>query len=236
MFALRATQPQFDIWHLPLVPYADLDPYDQMLDDIEIGRKQQFVFEKHQRRFATTRKLAKIILGAYLDCQPKQIIFKILNKGKPYLDGNPLHFNISHSGEYMAIGIHNKLSLGVDIECMQPRDFVGLANHSFSKMEIEQVLSVEPVDRALVFYRIWCQKEAFIKQNGQGLSYPLADFSVNSSDKGGIEWIKRDKADLYFAKHYVPHKHVQAAYCLKGADTPNIYDQNDFNSQLLQRF
>lgn len=236
MLVLRSTHSQFDIWHLPLLPYADLDPYDQILDDIERGRKQKFVFEKHQRRFGTTRKLAKIILGAYLDCHPKQIIFKALNKGKPYLDGDPLHFNISHSGEYMAIGIHNKYSLGVDIEFKKLRDFVGLANHSFSKAEIEQVLSVEPIDRALVFYRIWCQKEAFIKQNGQGLSYPLADFSVNSNEKGGIDWIRRDKAELYCAKHYVPHENVQAAYCLKAADTPKLYDQHDFNSQLLQGF
>ena len=35
--------------------------------------------------------------------------------GKPYLDNGP-YFNISHSGEYVILGIHPSRDVGVDIE------------------------------------------------------------------------------------------------------------------------
>ena len=76
--------------------------------------------------------------------------------------------------------------IGVDIEQLKPRDFLGLAKHSFSFKEEQAVALAKEIDRSDIFYKIWCQKEAFIKFEGRGLRYPLKEFSVSSERHGGL--------------------------------------------------
>lgn len=89
---------------------------------------------------------------------------------KPYFAGNPLYFNISHSGEYLAIAV-SKESVGVDIQ--KPK-------HIFEGM-YDKI--VQPEERGLIgkncqkdFIRLWTLKESFVKAEGKGLRIPMKEY------------------------------------------------------------
>jgi 4'-phosphopantetheinyl transferase len=68
----------------------------------------------------------------------------------------------------------------VDIEYMRALpELEQIAARIFSARE-KQVWENLPVVRKMpAFYRLWTQKEAFVKALGKGLSYPLEQFSVS---------------------------------------------------------
>ncbi|MGB3624712.1 MAG: 4'-phosphopantetheinyl transferase superfamily protein, partial [Henriciella sp.] len=100
--------------------------------------------------------------------------------GKPELAGaDPqIHFNISHSGELILLGVCREARLGVDIELIAPIE-KALVDQFFSRAE-QQALAREPEDRWLnAFYRCWTRKEALLKALGKGLKLPLNQFDVS---------------------------------------------------------
>lgn len=99
--------------------------------------------------------------------------------GKPYLKENyGIHFNISHSGDYVICAISNN-PVGIDIQ-----------QHSFIDLEIIDLLHEVEKERLLcanldeelkkfLFFNIWVGKESFIKYSGTGLSCDLNSFYIN---------------------------------------------------------
>lgn len=92
--------------------------------------------------------------------------------GRPFIRALPqLDFNISHSGDYVAIafrlGTPHKNAVGLDIE--QPkkaRNFSKLLAYYANEEEIAD-FSVNP--SACRFYLSWCLREAVLKAQGVGL-------------------------------------------------------------------
>lgn len=92
-------------------------------------------------------------------------------KGKPYILHVPWHYNLSHSGDYVALAISD-VPVGVDIQQMRPyRD--SLVKRFFS---VEEAVAYENVSsenirwRECFFYTLWCRKEAYGKLLGTGLT------------------------------------------------------------------
>jgi len=91
--------------------------------------------------------------------------------GKPYLAGNPLFFNISHSGEYTACALSDR-EVGIDIQKN------GLKKHAMRKVCTPEELAV--IKTAEDFTRIWTIKESYAKALGVGLEFGLQN--INSLD------------------------------------------------------
>ena len=96
------------------------------------------------------------------------------NKGKPYIMNLPWHYNLSHSGEYVALAMSGA-SVGIDIQRK------GAYSHSmvkrfFSPQEAEAFEGLsrcgipEAEDAEDLFYTLWCRKEAYGKLMGTGLT------------------------------------------------------------------
>lgn len=95
--------------------------------------------------------------------------------GKPCLEG--VHFNLSHSGHWVALAVGDS-PLGVDVECFKTgRDPQKLARRYFTEEERRYVGSSQ--ER---FLRVWTAKESRLKCLGVGLSVPLDSFSVLGLD------------------------------------------------------
>lgn len=90
--------------------------------------------------------------------------------GKPYLEGVPVHFNVSHSGVYMAIAV-SKMPVGIDIQ--ETRE---IKEGMFSKVVQPQESSLIGKDRQRDFLRLWSLKESFVKAEGKGLRIPMKDY------------------------------------------------------------
>ncbi len=110
------------------------------------------------------RKLALKIAEEKLGYAPE---IHIGENGKPYIDG--LHFNISHSGEYVVCAFADS-EVGVDIEKI--REYRKRVAEKFHPEEIAAIENSE--DKDLEFFKIWTMKEAYLKCLGTGISKDLS--------------------------------------------------------------
>lgn len=101
--------------------------------------------------------------------------------GKPYIEGmDTIHFNISHSGTKVAVGVGEE-SIGVDIQRIRPVN-LRLVDRFFTGREDEYInLEIEK------FHEIWCLKESYLKCIGTGLTRRLKEFEVIPGQKMSID-------------------------------------------------
>jgi len=159
------------------------DKFMQILSNDELHRAEKFHFERDRNWYICSRGLLRILLGIYTDIPSNQINFTFNEYGKPYLlsdqNNNDLHFNLSHSKNFMSVGFVKNALIGMDVELMKPlKDHLEIAKRFFSTAEFEQLISFPSEKLLNGFYSCWTAKESVIKLSGEGLSYPLKDFDV----------------------------------------------------------
>lgn len=98
--------------------------------------------------------------------------------GKPYLNDNSLHFNISHSDDIVVCAL-NGGEIGIDIE--RQTNKIEPAEFKQQMTDDEWIKIVSSPNRSLAFYKYWTEKEAVIKKAGKGLSIPLKSFVINNN-------------------------------------------------------
>ena len=88
-----------------------------------------------------------------------------------------LHFNLSHSGEYVVLVVSDRL-VGIDVE-HKTKGYDTLAKRCFCKEEYEDIMNAgdEEAQRKR-FLEYWTMKEAYIKCVGEGMRIPLNSFLV----------------------------------------------------------
>lgn len=132
-------------------------------------------------------------------CKTLQIDTALLDKisvtesGRPFIEKANFDFNISHSGDWVAVILSKErdVAVGVDIEFPEKtRNFNALLDYFASPDEQNWFnLQVNPAD---AFYRCWCLREAVLKSQGVGI-------------------IK-----LSEVQHQAAILHIHSAYCPKG--------------------
>lgn len=99
-------------------------------------------------------------------------------RGKPFFEGSPLHFSISHTKNH-AFCVLSDRPVGIDAEEIDRAINLHLAEKILS--DSERARFDAAVDRREVLLRLWVLKEAAAKLTGEGLQgYPNhTDFSPN---------------------------------------------------------
>lgn len=168
---------RIDLWQFSLL--HELPAAHQLLNTEEKERANRFYFEKHRRRFATSRAATRIILARYLNRAPEQLVFTYNAQGKPsVINSQKIHFNLSHTEDTALLAIGKSHPMGVDIEGYSARPYEGIAQQLFSDKELDDLIKAPKALKAALFFHVWAQKEAFIKACGLGLSYPTKEFTV----------------------------------------------------------
>lgn len=90
--------------------------------------------------------------------------------GKPYLKDSKLHFNVSHSGEYLAIAV-SESPVGIDIQ-----ETKNIKDGMYRKVVQPKEQSLIGEDRQRDFLRLWSLKESYVKAEGKGLRIPMKDY------------------------------------------------------------
>ena len=90
---------------------------------------------------------------------------------KPYIKNKPF-FNISHSGDFVAVVSDDK-EVGVDIQKIEEKNLKLMK--FFNEDDQEYIKKDDSVNR---FHEIWSIKEAAIKLMGTGLTTPLKDVII----------------------------------------------------------
>ena len=161
------------------VTLPDLARLSAVLTSAEAGRAARFLHDADRRKSIVGRAVLRCLLSRHFGVEPQGFRFELRENGKPFLPQSNIHFNVSHSGEIVAIALAAN-EVGVDIEARHRiPEIAAIAARFFSKEEAERVRAA--TDSTAEFFRIWTMKEAVVKAVGQGLGFPLDCFTVPSS-------------------------------------------------------
>lgn len=121
--------------------------------------------------------LGKVILrdGLRTYCNISEPEIGTLPNKKPYLKGNDLYFNISHSKDLVVCAIA-EYPLGIDVEFNDPNISYLDFTFQMTTNEFEEIHDSD--DKIKGFFTYWTRKEAVIKAHGAGMMIPLESFEV----------------------------------------------------------
>ncbi len=167
----------------------------------ERARVARYVDARHGERYLAAHAQLRWLLGRRLGVTPEAIEFERATKGKPFLPGLPLRFNLSHCREFALVALHPRLEVGVDLEWIAARrDWLALARRFFTPGESDWLAARPAEDQARAFCRLWTCKEAWMKADGRGLGAGLRTVAVHLGDRlapeltGAPGWRARELA------------------------------------------
>lgn len=173
--------------------------YVSSLSVEEVDRARRFIRQPDRDRYISAHGVLRSILGAYIGCPPSRLAFEMNNYGKPRLvnsqDGHDIQFNLSHSGDMILIALSSTSAVGIDVEYIRKyMNVYEIVNSVFSDDERKYLNSLPAAEIEERFFACWTAKEAFLKGIGEGLTYPLDNFSIVFSNgvPSGIKYIKDD--------------------------------------------
>jgi 4'-phosphopantetheinyl transferase len=161
-----------EIWHGALAAEAASETdFLWLLSPDEVRHAQSLNNPAVRHRRIEVRARLRTLLAMKLNCDAAGVKIATGTHGKPYLPDFPdLAFNLSHSGNYLAIAIARECAIGIDIEQVKARkNLPGLAERCFSPAEIEHWQQLPKTEQISGFFRLWTAKEAFVKATGQGI-------------------------------------------------------------------
>ena len=123
------------------------------------------------RRFVVARGILRTLLSGFTGTAAAKLRFRYGNSGKPFLvDGDHIHFNVTHSAELGLFAFAPDRSVGVDVENERPvRRLLDVAQRFMSDDELRALVNTAPDERDAAFLRSWVVREARLKAEGKGV-------------------------------------------------------------------
>lgn len=176
------------VWRARLGGEGEEDSMWRLLDDGERQRACRQRDDRVRARFVAGRATLRCILSRYLGTNPERIQFSIDAHGKPYISGSHaasgLVFNLSHSGERVAIAVATCAHVGVDVEVWRNLTSLdGLVERCFAEEERHRWHDLPAIQRAGAFFDHWTLKEAFVKAVGKGIVLGLKQCVVRPGER-----------------------------------------------------
>ena len=162
----------------------------------EVDRLERYCFVADRERFLAAHALKRRLLGKLLNREPARLRFERDWAGKPYLEGQRIHFNLAHSGDWVALAFSSTESVGIDVE------------HDGSAVyeELESVVlhprdqfSPTPTSAEDRFYTAWTLKEAISKGIGLGIRLAFSGLRLEPTEAGRYQCLNNGKR--WYASH-----------------------------------
>lgn len=157
-----------------------LDTAMASLDTAEQEAASRIKAERRLNEFVYARHFAKRFIAKRLNVTNREITFKKHSSGKLYLEGNPLYFNITHSGDFIGFAISKELEIGLDIEnpTRDSGSLLDIAERYFTQEETAALTNASEEQKKQLFFNIWTLKEAVLKATGDGIVAGLDSIDV----------------------------------------------------------
>lgn len=156
----------------------DGSPLTDCLSAAEQARASRFRFAEHARLHRVCRAMARHILACACGGDPTALPWAEQTHGKPFLHiSPPLHFNLSHSEDWVLMAASATLEVGVDLEMLiHSAHANGLSNGILSPDEAQtHATSPSGLHQLL---QTWVRKEACLKALGVGLTQEMPDMTL----------------------------------------------------------
>lgn len=167
-------------WFATLAPLQHrVGHYLPFLDEEELARAERFRYATDRNRYIFAHGLLRETLGRYLDRSAKDLILHRGEFGKPFLEGDPVHFNLSDTKDAVLVAVARE-PIGADIETMRRRtDHQRVAEHFFTAPEVASIAAAADGKRR--FLELWTRKEAVLKASGVGIMDDLKSLNVGDA-------------------------------------------------------
>lgn len=163
IFKIRSQKPLEDRMFFSLLELIEEEDRKQIL---------RYQFWQDRQRSLLGHLLSRYAIIQEYALTNKEIQIRRHAYGKPYIkDYSQIHYNISHSGEWVVVAI-GKSPIGIDVENRR-EDWDLIGERVFS--ESEKYWSQNSYKRKAI---LWTIKEAYVKYLGTGLSKSLNSFSI----------------------------------------------------------
>lgn len=175
-----------EVYVIQLLPPEEFDQIrEQMLGFLPLEARVRFarlIRGADVQRSLLGELLSRYLIGSKLKIISREIEFKVGPNGKPeFPENDTIHFNISHSGQWVACAI-SPIPVGVDVERIRSVK-PGLAERFFTGKEFNMLQDLPEEERIEKFIELWTLKESFLKTIGRGLTRNLNSFSVEPNGK-----------------------------------------------------
>ncbi|MBL4798413.1 MAG: 4'-phosphopantetheinyl transferase superfamily protein [Oleispira sp.] len=152
----------------------------------EQEKESRYVQLADRQRHRLAHGLKRCLLAQFFGLSEQQLQFKNSAYGKPYLvrpEKSDLKFNLSHSGDWVALALAEEIEVGIDVESAKI-----LADSDWQNLVLLIRHKKDPVINNLQdFYRLWVMKESVVKALGLGLSLTLDKFSISFTGHAGFQ-------------------------------------------------
>ncbi len=175
------------LWTASLVPSVEkIKRLRSYLSPEEDQRASYYKFEREQHGYIITQAVLKVLISAYMDIEPAEVILNASKKGKPFLIYDPsLYFNISSSYEISVYAFSRDAEVGIDIEKIRElRDIDQLIEKNLTSREKAYFLK-NPDHKLSLFFQFWTFKESYLKAIGEGMRLTPENLEF-SLDDGNI--------------------------------------------------
>lgn len=134
------------------------------------------------KRFLAARTLLRHALSEVMDGEipPEEWRYLEGANGKPMMasDLPPLEFNLSHSGDCVAVGIGSSKPIGIDVESAAPDGRNEIVRDALSESERKHLDRLSGAEQWATFLKFWTLKEACAKALGLGASLDFSYLEV----------------------------------------------------------
>lgn len=160
------------------------------LDDLNVSSPYDTQYiKREQNKRRNIQKLPELrkqiyqrILSDYLGIQEQELLIARKTNGKPYIVTDTfknVNFNVSHSKQYMLVGIKKNQHIGLDIQVIHSYKYIKEAYKGIlSPCELKEFSEIRANEQKEYLFCTWVQKEAIAKALGLGLLLDFTTFRV----------------------------------------------------------
>ncbi|MCP3820828.1 4'-phosphopantetheinyl transferase superfamily protein [Streptomyces sp. A3M-1-3] len=151
-----------------------------VLDGSELRRAAAFRKDADRDIYGAVHVGLRLLLGSYLGVDPAEVPFVREDcpscggpHGRPAVQGAPLHFSITHSGDLGLLAFAGT-PVGVDAEVVPAGVVANEVGPLLHPREAGELARLDAESRPGAFVRAWARKEAYLKGLGTGLARSMS--------------------------------------------------------------
>ena len=167
-----------------------------LLSAEEQDRWTRFRHPADRERFLVAHGLKRLVLSTLLGRPAAALTFGNNNSGKPFVVKSDMQFNLTHSGDWIALACRRSAAVGIDVE-QPPKASNSLpASLLFHPDDEIPEYAASDMDR---FFVAWTLKEAMAKCCGLGLGLAFPDLQLATTTPG--HYRGRHATGIWYGQH-----------------------------------
>lgn len=205
------------VWFMLMqaVSAGDIDAMADTLSEEEDCQSEMIQVSDMRDRYIASHALARSAVSDVTGHNAAGMVYQTDPMGKPRFyvpsTGERIDFSLSRTDGMVACAQVDDLDLGVDVECIRPKNADrAVAQQLFSRPEQDHLAGLSGAAFEEAFFRIWTLKEAYVKAEGGGLSMPLDDFAFDPGH-ARVAFLKpsgRQADDWFFVTKTIGERYV----------------------------